>query len=242
MKKIICFLTVHPCELFYNFCKRLKNDKYDIYIVIDDNKYNIPNYDNEINIIKIDDQICQNSGFKNTVLFFGKDRLKDRSCSRDKGLYYFCKNNIDYQYIWFIEEDVFIPSIHTIQNIDNKYIDGDLLVREHRIIYEKQTTWHWNHINNQIKIDPPYANSMICAIRCSKKLLECINDYAMKYKNLFMDEALFNTISLQNNLDVKTISELSTIEFRRKWKKHEIRVENLYHPIKCITSQYQYRL
>jgi hypothetical protein len=50
------FLTVRPCSLFYEFCKKLKSEMYDIYIVIDDNNYNynIPYCDYDINIIKLD--------------------------------------------------------------------------------------------------------------------------------------------------------------------------------------------
>jgi hypothetical protein len=232
---LVCFLTVNPSELFYNFLLEMPNKK-NIYICIDDNNYEIPNYNNEINIIKIDNKICEDAGFKSSVLW-----LDNKACSRDKALYYFCKNNIEYDNIWFIEEDVFIPTINTIENIDKKYQDGDLLVCGNTIINEKQTYWHWKHINNQIKIPPPYARSMICAIRCSRSLLEHINNYAIKYNNLFMDEALFNTIALQNNLNIIKIKELSTIHYRTEWKKHDIDPNNLYHPIKSILTQYEYR-
>jgi hypothetical protein len=236
MVNIICFLTVTPVIEFYEFCKKLKNDNYDVYIFIDDNDYNILNYDYSINIVKLDNKLCEENGFKSTVAW-----LNNKACSRDKALYYFCKNNIDYEYIWFIEEDVFIPSINTIPNIDNKYSNGDLLVRSHTIINEKHYDWHWNHINSQITIEPPYASSMICAIRCSKQLLTFINLYALKYNNLFMDEALFNTIALQNNLNVIPITELTNIVYKHNWLKTDIHCDYLYHPIKSIKDQYEYR-
>jgi hypothetical protein len=235
-KHIICFLTVRPCKLFYDFCKKLKNDVYDIYIVIDDNDYVIPEYDGDIPIIKLDNRQCEDRGFKSTVLW-----LNNKACSRDKALYYFCTNDIDYDYIWFIEEDVFIPTIDTIQNIDKKYVDGDLLVSSHTIFNEKKYDWHWKHIYTQIKIDLPYAIAMICAIRCSKLLVHHIYEYAMKYNNLFMDEAFFNTLALQHNLNVRVIAELETIVWSRKWVKEDIRETNLYHPIKSIPTQYAYR-
>ena len=34
MHNIICFLTVSPSALFYDFCKKLKNNNTDIYICI----------------------------------------------------------------------------------------------------------------------------------------------------------------------------------------------------------------
>ena len=242
-KNIICFLTVTPCILFYEFCKKLQNERYDIYICIDDNNYNIPFSDNQIKIIKIDNKLCEKNGFKGSVFWCDGDKC----CSRDKALYYFCKNNIDYKYIWFLEEDVYIPSIDTIENIDKKYSDSDcdLLVKSNDIFYEKQSDyWFWNYVNKYIQIKPPYASSMICAIRCSKKLLNCINDYAKKYNRLFLDETLFNTIAFKNDLVVKTIEELETIESRNswKWKKEEFKQQNLYHPIKSVFLHYYFRL
>ena len=233
---IICFLTVNPSELFYHFIKQLP-DQHNIYICIDDDNYNIPNYDNKIKIIKINHKICEDSGFKSSILW-----LNNKACSRDKALYYFCKNNIEYDNIWFIEEDVFIPSIYTIQNLNNKYIYGDLLVKSNDIIYKKCSDWHWSHINSQIKLNLPYSSSLICAIRCSKKLLQCINDYVGKYNNLFMDEALFNTIALHNNLNIVTPKELCTILWRGKLSKCEINENNLYHPVKSMIMQHDYRI
>ena len=238
MNNIIkCFLTVTPCEKFYNFIKQLPDIEY-IYICIDNNDYNIPNYDGKIKIIKIDNKESISNGFHSSVLNYKKKAL-----SRDKALYYFYKNNINYDYIWFIEEDVFIPTIETIKNIDIKYPDNDLLVSANNIIYQKHTNWHWNVVNRQLngKLSLPYSKAMICAIRCSKKLLECIFNHALKYKTLFMDEAMFNTLALHNNLNVKDIEELKTIVWRKKWTKNEININNLYHPVKSIENQHQLR-
>ena len=242
MNNIIkCFLTVTPNKLFYNFIKQLP-DIDNIYICIDNNDYNIPNYDGKIKIIKINNNICENEGFKNT------HSCIRGSTSREKALYYFYKNDISYDHIWFIEEDVFIPTIETIKNIDIKYPNQDLLVRDHDIIYKKKYDWHWNLVNKQLsnKINLPYAwckGAGICAIRCSKKFLECIFNHALKYKTLFFCEVMFNTIALHNNLIVKDIKELKTIKWRKEngWQKHEININNLYHPVKSIEKQYQLR-
>lgn len=237
MNNIIkCFLTITPSEKFYNFIKKLPEID-NIYICIDNNHYNIPNYDGKIKIIKINDKTCINEGFQNS------NRYIEGATSRDKALYYFYKNDINYDYIWFIEEDVFIPTIETIKNIDIKYPDNDLLVSENNIIYEKRSSWHWSMMNRELdgKLSLPYSNAMICAIRCSKKLLECIFNHALKYKTLFFDEVIFNTIALHNNLNVKDIEELKTIVWKKKWTKNEINIKNLYHPVKSIEDQYELR-
>lgn len=236
---IICFLTVRPNQLFYNFVKKLPNSDR-IYICIDDNDYEIPKYDKKIKIIKVDNKICEANGFKGTLTSLSP-KWKDRAAARDKALYYFSNSNIKYDNIWFIEEDVFIPSIHTITEIDKKYIDGDLLVSKNSVIHTDSSEWMWPRLKNEILLPYPHACAMICAIRCSKKILMNIKEYADKHHCLFTDEALFNTIALQNKLDIKVIKELSTIVWRRNWEKSDILQTHLYHPIKEISKQYQYR-
>ena len=335
---IICLLSVNPCIKTYNFFKSIQlNTQYDVYIVIDNNNYDIPNYDGVVKIIKIDNNECEMNGFKSSVLYFD-----NKACSRDKALYYFSKKFIDYDHIWFVEEDVFIPNIYTIENIDKKYnSQSDLIVSSHTVYYETQSGWwHWDHVMNQIKppassvaglqppassvaglqppassvaglqppassvaglqppassvaglqppassvvglqppassvvglqppassvvglqppassvvglqppassvagLQPPYAVSMICAIRCSKAMLNCISEYAKTYNNLFMDEVLFNTLAIQNNLRILCIPELSGIHWNKNWEFSDIvNTEYLYHPIKNIDTQYYYR-
>ena len=144
MRNIICFLTLRPCELFYNFVKQLPNSE-NIFICIDDNNYEIPGYDGKIPIIKYNNKLTQSKGYKSTYLW--KDNV---SISRDKALYHFCENDIEYDNIWFLEEDVFIPTLNTIMDLDNKYQQGDLLVSAHEIfdndIETLSNEWHWKHI------------------------------------------------------------------------------------------------
>ena len=111
---IICFWTVHPSKQFYDFAKQLQNDEYKVYICIDDYDYNIPDYDYKVEIIKVDKDECIKNGYSRLI--------KNCICSsKDKSLYYFSKKNINYDYIWFLEEDVFIPNLNTLYHIDLQY-------------------------------------------------------------------------------------------------------------------------
>ena len=95
-------MTVNPGKLFYHFVKQIPNPER-IYICIDRNNHEIPDYDDEIKIIKINDEECVKNGFQNT-----HSEIRGAT-SRGKALYYFCSRDIDFNHIWFIEDDVFIP-------------------------------------------------------------------------------------------------------------------------------------
>jgi len=234
MVNYICLLSVRPCIKTCNFFKTLESENYKLLIVVDDNYYHPPT---DIQVVKINNEECEMNGYKDTVMAF-----RNKAVSRDKALYYFKKENLEYEYVWFVEEDVFIPDILTIKHIDEKYKGGDLLCQGNAIRIDSiHTGWNWEHILSQVKIGYPYAASMICAIRCSKRLMETIDDYAKTYNTLFMDESLFNTLALQNNLETIVIDELTSIIWQKDWDISEIKRENLYHPIKSIEQQYAFR-
>lgn len=229
----ICFLTIRPNKQFRSFCEKLNFDKYKIFICVDDNSYTIKS-NNNYEIIQINNTECENAGFKNTVTY-----CKFKACSRDKALYYFTVKNNIFDYVWFIEEDVLIPNVNTIRNIDEKYSDEDLLIKSHFVSDEK---WpHHKRVLNEINTSE-YYYSMVCAIRVSSKLLEIIKKYADTYKTLYFCEVIFNTLADLNKLKIKCIEELDTIHYRYQWNEYNLNsINNLYHPIKSIERQHQIR-
>ena len=238
----ICFLTYQPSIITLNFCKELKEKtNYKILIVVDDCSYNIPEDDGSIDIVKISKKESELNGYKSSVTW-----SKGTAFSRDKALYYFNTNNIDYEYVWFIEEDVFIPHIYTILNIDNKYPNYDLLCNSNNYNTTPQgeniKKWNWySYFKKYCYLKPPYFTSMICAIRCSKKMLNTIHKYTVHYKTLFMDEVLFNTLAYRDNLSIKVVSELKNITWNNKFKFNNIKNNLLYHPIKNTNTHNIYR-
>jgi len=240
IKKAICFLTKNTNNFNFSFAESLKNDDYDIFICVDDNDCIIPNYNsNKITIIRIYNNESELNGFTGSVVY-----TLDRACSRDKALYYFCKINTDYDYIWFLEEDVFIPNKDTIRFIDKKYTNEDLLSSINEIkLSQNDNIYFWQHWwRNENKIEFPWAHSMISAVRVSKTLLKYILEFATINKFLLFDELLFNTITLHNNLHINTPIELSNIIF----SFDDVNIDKidpsfLYHPIRNINKQTELR-
>lgn len=242
MSLIISLLCTTPDIKTLNFFLDIeKESNYLVYIFIDKNTYKIPpefeHTSSNLKIVKLCNWEVESAGYKST-----HSEFNNIATSRDKALYYFCNNNINYDYIWFLEEDVFIPHIKTIETIDLKYPNSDLLVPEN-IIYETIPIrkWHWKLIKSQVDFKPPYGRSMICAIRVSRMLMTSIKKHVYKYHNLFFCEVLFNTLAIRNHLDINVIPELKYIVWRKNWKQKKININNLYHPIKDIEKQYRFR-
>jgi hypothetical protein len=251
----ICFLAVKPNEKLYNFISELESQdidqNYDFYLCIDkpisQEDYRYIN-NKKVNIIDIPNNICEQDGFKGSVLYF-----LENACSRDKALYYFSRKNKKYTNVWFIEEDVFFYDLNSIKNIDQKYDNSvDLISKSHILkMTINPLDWWWPKIVNKVKL--PWAKSMICVVRVSNKLLESIDKFVSQNRTLFLDEALFNTIALQNNLNVKTPIEFSTI-YENEWAKNvyynwnekymneqTLNTSYFLHPVKDINLQEEYR-
>jgi hypothetical protein len=239
--KCICIITRKPSKILLDFYNDFKD--YDIYVMIDDNtevyhKYYKKIYNN-INFIQINKHKCIQSGFINVTLI----SKRNNPVSWDKALYYFSNINKNYDNVWFIEDDVYFYNENTIINIDNKYPDSDILSNKYETnITGKKDYWHWYTVLNNIKIKPPYYNTMVCAVRMSKKLLSLINNYANMHKTLFFLEVMYPTLAKQNDLKYDNPEELYTIVYRKDWKKEDINKTNLYHPIKDYDIQYLYKL
>ena len=242
----ISFLCIKPNPILVDFLIKLKknNKNYDIFLVCDDNskRYYI---NDEIRVIQIDKDICKKSGYHSSCSknFRKYHKLPD-ALNWDKILYYLCNNN-KYKYNWIIEEDVFVPTINTIINIDKKY-KSDLLIENTKINKNGDTSyWHWsNEIYRKDKslfFDPPWYSSMVCACRVSNKLLEEIRLFVLKEKTLVFHEILFNTLAMKKNLRISTPEELKNIIWRKEYSFNDINKNYLYHPIKDLKIHKEFR-
>tara|TARA_B100001996_G_C18620407_1_gene577464 strand:- start:184 stop:900 length:717 start_codon:yes stop_codon:yes gene_type:complete len=226
----ICILSVNPHKHTIEFLKSLKHPYYDLFICLDDISLDLPPLDN-IHIIRVTDEQAKSFGFFGSV-----DYCPTRACSRDKALFFFSFHDLSYSFIWFLEEDVFIPSVFTLKDIDLKYPEHDLLCNEHSVNYGDGKAMYWQHWDkNMGKINYPWAKSLICAVRISHSLLQNIKNFALSNKFLLFDEMLFNTLAHQNNLSIKVCEELQYITFSFT----DIQVDSynpscLYHPIRNI--------
>ena len=71
-------------------------------------------------------------------------------------------------------------------------------------------------------------------------MLRAIRTYATRFKDLFLDESLFNTLAIKNNLQVKVIPELYSIVYRQDWKLADVDLDKLYHPVKHASEHQEW--
>jgi hypothetical protein len=226
----ICLITFRPTKIWCKFLNTFT--RYKIIIIVDDTSFDLSNfsYDN-ITFVQIDDDICKRNGYINTNF------LIKQISGWDKALYYFGKKN--FNYVWFLEDDVFFYNEQTIISIDEKY-NNDLLSNSlFKNVNGDKSTWHWKNVN--INFPPPYYNGMMCIVRFSKKMMQYIDEYAKKYHTLFFLEALFPTIAMKHKLTCSQPKEFFNIIYRFNWKKHHIDQHSLFHPVKKITRHSFYR-
>ena len=235
----LCLLCRTPNPIWLEFLNTF--NKYDIYIMVDDNNYNIKQlgqlYPN-IHILQISNELCKQLGYNdsNTAVYPAYVTI-----AWDKAIYYFSEIETTYDYVWLIEEDVFFYNQQAVINIDQKYPTSDLLmapVTDRAWDATQPWDWHWCNVpfdDTLVKYEN-LLRGMVCASRMSKRMMEYCSNYAKKNKQrkLMYIETFFSSLARQNNLQLDTPSELSTIQWNTNWLDQSLSNDNLYHPMKDI--------
>ena len=220
MTTCICLICYKVNNTWISFLENFNN--YPIYVIVD-SPCELPIHP-KIKFIQINNKTCKENGYINLNLIIN-------SCNGwDKAIY--AANYIlqEYDYIWFIEDDVFFYNEQALLDIDTRYTCTDLLSNE----INKSTdlcSWHWSWIT-PINFELPYYNGMMCICRMSRKLLNSIENYVNNYKQLFFLEAMFPTISKKNNLINECPIEFKNVEWRKHYNKNDFKPNYFYHPLK----------
>jgi len=209
MRTAICLLCVEPFPNHVRFLRNIVGD-YSKFMLCDRSANGYT--DNTIKFITVDDDICSAQGYKNSNYC-----VKKNPSAWDKAFYYFSFVDTSYDYVWFLEDDVFVSSIYAISNIDQKYGNADLVCKGNGMnaTGEPDGWSHWCQLDGKHPL--PWYISMICVCRISNALLQKIKEYVENNNTLFFLEAMPNTLAMHNNLSV-----VNPIEFQSIMPKSEI--------------------
>jgi len=233
----ICVLTVKPHPIWMRFLSSFS--AYDVFMVCDNNEENfVQKWGSEFPKIKFI-QIQNSGNFKNMSSAIAPQLIVG---AWDKAIYYFSSMNLEYDAVWFIEDDVYFHNEKTLLNLDAKYT-GDLLTNE---ITPKsddmKSTWYWHWGLIDIKVPEPHFRAMVCACRVSRRLLKYVANYAGTHGTLFYLETLFPTLAAHHKLTHVVPKEMNTVVYRKEWNSEDINTNNLYHPMKELYSHADNRL
>lgn len=228
----ICFMSVEPHPILVAFAERLAA-YHRVYIVIDSNECVLPPT-NYVTFIRLQDDFCRQHGYIHSNPAFQKTPT-----AWDKALLYFCMVETSQKHIWFIEEDVFIPTTTLLSTLSAKYPTADLLVSAHnnRLV---NADWSWWPVADGL-LDAPMFHAMVCAVRMSRALLQAIAAYAKKRGRLIFIEIMFNTLAHQRGLRIETPIEMKYILHRHDWNEAKLSKDILLHPVKDLALHDTYR-
>ncbi|MGD9656490.1 MAG: hypothetical protein AB7U61_02450 [Methylocystis sp.] len=185
----IAILTYEPAQVDVETYSKLASADYDVFIVIDNNKYEYAGVSTPVTFLKIDDFECINKGFKhlNPVI---TNRTKRGASAWEKAVYYFTCVDTFYENVWFIEDDVLIPTDNTLRHIDSLYPAADIVSSLNIVRSEYNISgWYWlKHIPIE-KLPLPWAFSMVCAVRLSKKVLQAVGDFISRNKDFEIERS-----------------------------------------------------
>jgi hypothetical protein len=228
----VCFMSVEPHPTLITFAERLAAH-HRVYIVIDSNECQLP-VSNYITFIRLQDDFCRGRGFIHSNPAFHKTPT-----AWDKALLYFSTIELAHRHVWFIEEDVFIPTETILKTISAKYPTTDLLVSEHNN-RRVNHSWSWWPVADGFFSEPMF-HAMVCAVRMSRTLLQAIAAFAKEKQRLVFIEILFNTLAHQKGLRIETPIEMQYIVHRHDWDETKLSPNTLVHPIKDLLLHDTYR-
>ncbi len=243
--KAVCVISKEYDKDWIEFLNTF--EEYDVYFIIDNNEvhYNDNKDFSKTNLIQIQNLQCKSNGFMGLVSLF-RDRFKEVS-GWDKALYYFTTINTKYDYVWFLETDVYFYSEYTLIQIDNECQTEDLLahgISEHKITTAETSfpsVWHWPSIfrNHSNVLGTPYYHCLPCHTRMSKSLLLKIKEYASKYKSLYFLEAFFPSLCVHNNMTYNNLLSFNPLsrpceelQYDIKQRMFTTHKNSFFHPIK----------
>jgi hypothetical protein len=236
-KTAVVFLANNPSQGTLDFAMELsQTTDFHVFIVIDNNEKYYGKSFRDVNIIQVPDALCVANGYYNSNISDSATHIKKNPIALDKFLYSFCTIYTTYDFVWVFEDDVFIPSIDTIVNLDERYNEYDLITPNNFAKTDSVLDWHWKHVINEH--NSPYFYSMICGMGLSRTMLNAVKRYVGWHKSLFYCEVMFNTLAHHTQLKVKDAFELKSIVWMGKWDIDEFLLlpHNVFHPRKDIDN------
>jgi len=229
---VICLLCVCPTERVLAFAAKYAVT-HPVYVVCDDPNCEVP-ASSPFTFVKLTDDDCRTSGYNNS-----NSAIPKRPSAWDKAILYFCEKNTAPDYVWFIEEDVFVPRESLFKELDDRYPSTDFIMKQHVKDTDDPSFEFW--YDGDGKMERPFYRSLVCATRVSRALLNRVKELHDSNKTLVFIEIMFNTLAVKHGLTMDMPPELQNIIFRHDWTEDTVHKDSLFHPVKDTKLHDTYR-
>ena len=231
MQTAVCLICVKPDDIWIEFLSKFTH--YKVFIVIDSPEiFKSPH--ESVTYIQIPDEECGAHGFSDMNFL-----MKKPITGWEKALYYFSLKNKEHGYVWFLEEDVFVPRADIFKKLDKRYPTTDLVTKQHVKDSEDPSFEFW--YDGDGKMERPFYRSLVCSTRVSRRLFDKVKELHDSKNTLCFIEIIFNTLAVQNGFTIEMPSELQTIIFRHTWTEGTVNSDGLFHPVKDTALHDTYR-
>lgn len=231
-KIVICLLCVCPTQRVLDFAKKYA-ETHPVYVVCDDPNCNVPVIP-EITFVKLTDDVCRTTNYNNS-----NPAIPKRPSAWDKAIYYFCEKEIAPDYVWFIEEDVFVPREDLFKELDERYPTTDYIMKQHVKDTDDPSFEFW--YDGDGKMERPFYRSLVCTTRVSRAMLNRVKELHDSIKTLVFIEIMFNTLAVKYGLTMEMPNELQSIIFRHNWTEDTVNNDQFFHPVKDTALHDTYR-
>lgn len=244
-QKAIALLVRRPDPVQVEFYRGLVHHGYDVFVVIDDPDWREPLAG--VTAVQVHVDACAADGFRNLNPMI-TERVMSPCSAWEKALYFFCVERNDYEHVWFVEDDVFAPTLDAFVLMDEKYSD-DIVGADYATNLDGETaSWEWYVHVPEDRLPLPWVKAMVCAVRLGRAVLDQVRDFLSfnrdfdtdlhrATRKFFFIEYIFHTLAAHAGLKIVAAAELDGIVFRRDWIAAEINPTHLYHPMKQIHLQ-----
>ncbi len=233
MKIAVAFLTTEVNEGTVDFAKRMQDvfvNRYtaDVFIISDSEFSQTAKHD--FQILRPLHSVCKNDGYINSVT---GTHVNKECCAIDKALWVFCEQVDEYDFVLFIEDDVFIPSVDALIKLIEKSKQYDFVTSKLQKKTNDILDWNWKTALG--KIEKEYWHMTMAPVAgFSRRMLNEIKAYATEHKTLFNSEIFWPSLAFKKGLSIFCPPELKTILWQAGWSIDDVMClpENLFHPYK----------
>ena len=151
-----------------------------------------------------------------------------------KSTFFICRLAPKYDFVWLMEDDVYIPSKASFIAMLRLSTNQDLVVKSLTSHNDSLDWVHWEHAEYHYSFPEPWYKSLVCVMGMSNTMITKVDDYIQEFRNMGFVEYFFLSIAVHNNLTILNPSTLSTIECQTDFSCENVNNSNMnwFHPVK----------